>query len=88
MQGRLDWIRSLNNVTFRQNSNENNFETEDEPTESDKVVFLLAPLISFVLALIAWVVVPFNEGWVISDINIGILYLFAVRLFLTVQRVV
>ena len=48
------------------------------PTESDKIVFLLAPLISFVLALIAWVVVPFNDGWVISDINIGILYLFAV----------
>ena len=48
------------------------------PTESDKVVFFLAPLISFVLALIAWVVVPFDDGWVISDINIGILYLFAV----------
>ena len=48
------------------------------PTQSDKVVFFLAPLISFVLALIAWVVVPFNEGWVISNLNIGILYLFAV----------
>ncbi len=48
------------------------------PTQSDKVVFFLAPLISFVLALIAWVVVPFNEGWVISNINIGILYIFAV----------
>ncbi len=48
------------------------------PTESDKIVFVLAPLISFVLALIAWVVVPFNDGWVISDLNIGILYLFAV----------
>ena len=48
------------------------------PTESDKVVFFLAPLISFVLALIAWVVVPFDDGWVSSNINIGILYLFAV----------
>ncbi len=48
------------------------------PTESDKVVFFLAPLVSFVLALIAWVVVPFDDGWVISNINIGILYLFAV----------
>ena len=48
------------------------------PTESDKVVFFLAPLISFVLALIAWVVVPFDDGWVVSNINIGILYLFAV----------
>ena len=48
------------------------------PTQSDKVVFFLSPLISFVLALIAWVVIPFNAGWVISDINIGILYIFAV----------
>ena len=39
------------------------------PTQSDKVVFFLAPLISFVLALIAWVVVPFNEGWVISELK-------------------
>ena len=48
------------------------------PAGSDKFVFFLAPLISFVLALIAWVVIPFDEGWVISDINVGILYIFAV----------
>ena len=48
------------------------------PSGSDKFVFFLAPLISFVLALIAWVVIPFDEGWVISNINVGILYIFAV----------
>ena len=48
------------------------------PAGSDKFVFFLAPLISFVLALIAWVVIPFDEGWVISNINVGILYIFAV----------
>ena len=41
------------------------------PAGSDKFVFFLAPLISFVLALIAWVVIPFDEGWVISNINVG-----------------
>jgi NADH-quinone oxidoreductase subunit H len=48
------------------------------PAGADKVVFLLAPLLSFVLAAIAWVVVPFADGWVISDLNIGILYIFAI----------
>jgi NADH-quinone oxidoreductase subunit H len=48
------------------------------PAGSDKFVFFLAPLISFVLALIAWAVIPFDEGWVISNINVGILYIFAV----------
>ena len=48
------------------------------PAGANKFVFFLAPLISFVLALIAWVVVPFDEGWVISNINVGILYIFAV----------
>jgi len=48
------------------------------PAGADKVVFLLAPLISFVLAAIAWVVIPFADGWVISDINVGILYIFAI----------
>ena len=48
------------------------------PAGSDKLVFFLAPLISFVLALISWVVIPFDEGWVISNINVGILYIFAV----------
>jgi len=48
------------------------------PAGSDKVVFLLAPLITFVLSLIAWSVIPFNNGWVLADINIGILFIFAV----------
>jgi NADH-quinone oxidoreductase subunit H len=48
------------------------------PAGSNKVLFLLAPIVSVVLAFIAWAVIPFNEGWVLSDINVGILYLFAV----------
>ena len=48
------------------------------PAGSDKFVFLLAPLITFVLSLVAWSVIPFNNGWVLSDINIGILFIFAV----------
>jgi NADH-quinone oxidoreductase subunit H len=48
------------------------------PAGADKVVFLGAPLLTFVLAAIAWVVVPFADGWVISDLNVGILYIFAI----------
>ncbi len=48
------------------------------PAGADKVVFLLAPLVSLVMALIAWAVIPFNDGWVISDINVAILYVMAV----------
>ncbi|MHC0054030.1 NADH-quinone oxidoreductase subunit NuoH [Actibacterium sp. D379-3] len=48
------------------------------PAGADKVVFLLAPLISFVMAMIAWAVVPFNDGWVVADINVAILYIFAI----------
>ncbi|MFT4794895.1 MAG: NADH-quinone oxidoreductase subunit H [Paracoccaceae bacterium] len=48
------------------------------PSGADKVVFFLAPMMSFVLATIAWAVIPFSDGWVVSDINIGILYIFAV----------
>jgi NADH-quinone oxidoreductase subunit H len=48
------------------------------PAGADKAVFLLAPLISFVLAFGAWAVVPLAPGWVVSDINVGILYLFAI----------
>ena len=47
------------------------------PAASDKVVFLLAPLITTILALSAWAVVPVNAGWVIADINVGLLYIFA-----------
>jgi len=48
------------------------------PAGSDKIIFLLAPLITFVLSLIAWSVIPFNNGWVLTDINVGILFIFAV----------
>tara|TARA_R110000751_G_scaffold14890_20_gene48352 strand:+ start:6550 stop:7587 length:1038 start_codon:yes stop_codon:yes gene_type:complete len=48
------------------------------PAGADKTVFFLAPLVSFVLATVAWAVVPFNAGWVVSDINVGILFIFAV----------
>ena len=48
------------------------------PAGADKVVFMLAPLISFTLAFGAWAVMPLAPGWVVSNINVGILYLFAV----------
>ncbi|MBL8628052.1 MAG: NADH-quinone oxidoreductase subunit NuoH [Rhodospirillaceae bacterium] len=48
------------------------------PTGSSPVVFLLAPMVTFSLAMIAWAVIPVSEGWLISDINVGMLYLFAV----------
>ncbi|NWG54441.1 MAG: NADH-quinone oxidoreductase subunit NuoH [Hydrogenophilaceae bacterium] len=48
------------------------------PAGANKTVFILAPLITFVLACIAWAVVPFAEGWVIADLNVGILYIFAI----------
>ena len=48
------------------------------PAGADRFVFLLAPMISFTLALVAWAVIPFSEGWVLSDINVAILFVFAV----------
>jgi NADH-quinone oxidoreductase subunit H len=48
------------------------------PAGANKGVFLLAPLVSVVLAMAAWAVIPVADGWVISDINVGVLYLFAV----------
>lgn len=47
------------------------------PTGANKVVFVLAPIVTFVLALIGWAVIPFGDGLVLADINVGILYLFA-----------
>lgn len=48
------------------------------PSSANTVLFLIAPMITFTTALIAWAVVPFDDGWVIADINVGILYLFAI----------
>lgn len=48
------------------------------PSSSDKVIFILAPIITFVLSLMGWAVIPFNETALLSDINIGILYIFAI----------
>ena len=47
------------------------------PAGANKVVFLIAPLITVILAFAGWAVVPFNPGWVVANINVGILYLFA-----------
>ena len=48
------------------------------PTSSNKAVFLLAPIVTLFLALSAWAVIPVAEGWAVSDINVGILYIFAI----------
>jgi NADH-quinone oxidoreductase subunit H len=48
------------------------------PAGANKGVFLLTPLVAFTLALAAWAVVPLAPGWVVADINVGILYLFAI----------
>ncbi len=48
------------------------------PTHANRVVFVVAPMITFILSLIAWAVIPFDEGVVLADINVGILYLFAI----------
>jgi NADH-quinone oxidoreductase subunit H len=48
------------------------------PSTSNKVIFILAPIITMTLALISWAVIPFSETYVLADINVGILYLFAV----------
>ena len=48
------------------------------PASSNKVIFVLAPIITMTLALIAWAVIPFSDSQVLADINVGILYLFAV----------
>jgi NADH-quinone oxidoreductase subunit H len=48
------------------------------PSGSNKGVFLLAPLVTCVLALAAWAVIPVNLGWAIADINVGVLYIFAI----------
>jgi NADH-quinone oxidoreductase subunit H len=48
------------------------------PAGSNRLLFLMAPMLTFSLAMIAWAVIPVNQGWAIADINVGILYLFAI----------
>ena len=48
------------------------------PSSANKTVFVIAPMLTFVLALVAWAVIPVGEGLVIANINVGILYLFAI----------
>jgi len=48
------------------------------PSSANRAVFLIAPMVTFFLALVAWAVIPFGEGLVLADINVGILYLFAI----------
>jgi len=48
------------------------------PAGADKIVFILAPLLTFILAMGAWAVIPVAPGWEVSDINVGVLYIFAI----------
>lgn len=48
------------------------------PTQANKFLFLLAPMLTFLLAMVAWAVIPVDAGLVLADINVGILYLFAI----------
>ncbi|OAN53919.1 NADH-quinone oxidoreductase subunit H [Paramagnetospirillum marisnigri] len=48
------------------------------PTSASPAVFIGAPMITFLLALVAWAVIPFDKGWVLADINVGVLYVFAI----------
>ena len=48
------------------------------PASSNKIIFILAPVVTMTLALVAWAVIPFSESYVLADINVGILYLFAI----------
>ncbi len=48
------------------------------PSGSNPLLFLMAPMLTFSLAMIAWAVIPLGEGWAIADINVGVLYLFAI----------
>ena len=48
------------------------------PSGANRIVFLMAPMLTFVLAMIGWAVIPFDAGMVLADINVGILYLFAI----------
>ncbi len=48
------------------------------PSGANKALFLFAPMLTLTLGMVAWAVIPFDEGWVLADINVGVLYLFAI----------
>jgi NADH-quinone oxidoreductase subunit H len=48
------------------------------PSGANRIVFLAAPMLTFLLSLVAWAVIPFDQGVVLADINVGVLYLFAI----------
>ncbi len=48
------------------------------PSGSNRFLFIIAPMLTFLLSLVAWAVIPFDEGWVLANINVGVLYLFAI----------
>src|SRR3984885_8687794 len=48
------------------------------PSGSNPLLFLMAPMLTFSLAMVAWAVIPLSDGWAISNINVGLLYLFAI----------
>ncbi len=48
------------------------------PTGANRLLFLMAPMLTFTLAMIAWAVIPVNDHWAVADINVGVLYLFAI----------
>ncbi|TPG61263.1 NADH-quinone oxidoreductase subunit NuoH [Roseomonas nepalensis] len=48
------------------------------PAGASRILFIMAPMLTFSLAMIAWAVIPVNEGWAVADINVGVLYLFAI----------
>ena len=48
------------------------------PTQANRVVFVIAPMLTFMLALLGWAVIPMSHEWVIANINVGVLYLFAI----------
>jgi NADH-quinone oxidoreductase subunit H len=48
------------------------------PTGANRLLFLMAPMLTFSLAMVAWAVIPVDDGWAIADINVGVLYLFAI----------
>lgn len=48
------------------------------PTNANPLLFLIAPVLTFSLSLVAWAVIPFDKGWVLTNLNVGVLYLFAI----------